>query len=243
MHLNCRLSLKDEHSDETCYRIMACYTFQQEGSGNIYDQDIVNIVSTVDQTKKIGGEPYLHASKPKTCIDQYHCVQLRIGGGRPRRRGKLTYLLKRGLHGKSTYSQSIWMRGMDSYQCRIPFGSIIQNRMYIMSLMQLNLIAFRDQVQSGHHHHTSKKGLNIQFEQCSSNANYTKFVGNSNGLFTIESESIFDGGLVKWDQPLITTSYRLRHLTTKQYLQVTELNNPMGEESTEYALTSVGDYK
>lgn len=25
----------------------------------------MNIVSTVDQTKKIGGEPFLHASKPK----------------------------------------------------------------------------------------------------------------------------------------------------------------------------------
>lgn len=31
----------------------------------------------------------------------------------------------------------------------------------------------------------------IKFEKCSSNANYNKFIGNSNGMFTIESESIF----------------------------------------------------
>lgn len=55
----------------------------------------------------------------------------------------------------------------------------------------------------------------LRFEDCDSTEKYKKFVGNSNGMFVVESENMLYGGLVEWDK-----SYRLRHLTTNQYLSL-----------------------
>ena len=59
------MGLKDEFSEESCFRIFPCFTYQQESQGYIFDDDTVYIVSTVDHSKKLLGEPYLHASKTK----------------------------------------------------------------------------------------------------------------------------------------------------------------------------------
>ena len=37
---------------------------------------------------------------------------------------------------------------------------------------------------------------------------YSKFTGNSNGMFIIETDEMKSGGLVKWEN-----KYKLRHLT------------------------------
>lgn len=52
---------------------------------------------------------------------------------------------------------------------------------------------------------------------------------------------MYQGGLVKWDTPMISSSYRLRHLTTKKYLKVIE-EKKEGEEKLRYVLSSVSDY-
>lgn len=52
---------------------------------------------------------------------------------------------------------------------------------------------------------------------------------------------MFQGGLVKWDTPMISSSYRLRHLTTKKYLKVIE-EKKEGEDKSKFLLTSVSDY-
>ena len=67
--------------------------------------------------------------------------------------------------------------------------------------LKLNLIVSKDQQQSIVHvqkkqledeeEKDKKATFNIKFEKCPSSANYNKFIGNSNGMFTIESESIF----------------------------------------------------
>lgn len=49
---------------------------------------------------------------------------------------------------------------------------------------------------------------------------------------------MFEGGLVKWDTPIISSRYRLRHLTTKKYLLVVP-----SEEDSIYTLSSVNDYQ
>lgn len=48
----------------------------------------------------------------------------------------------------------------------------------------------------------------FKFVKIENTEKYSKFIGNSNGMFMIESEDMRNGGLVRWDQ-----SYRLRHLT------------------------------
>ena len=55
----------------------------------------------------------------------------------------------------------------------------------------------------------------MKFESCETTEKYMKFIGNSNGMFSIESETMQSGGKVKWD-----TSYRLKHLTTNYYLSL-----------------------
>lgn len=52
-------------------------------------------------------------------------------------------------------------------------------------------------------------------------------------MFTIESEMMFKGGMVRWSTPENRYSYRLRHLTTREYLVVV----PVSE--TDYAVTTV----
>ncbi len=54
----------------------------------------------------------------------------------------------------------------------------------------------------------NERDYHFRFISCSSSEKYKKFVGNSNGLFTIQSTNIEEGGLVKWDTP-----YKLKHLT------------------------------
>ena len=65
---NLKISLKTEYSEESCFRILPCYSYQQESQGNIYDDDTVHIVSMLDHSKKMISEPYLHASKSKDGI-------------------------------------------------------------------------------------------------------------------------------------------------------------------------------
>lgn len=65
----------------------------------------------------------------------------------------------------------------------------------------------------------------IKFEGCPDSANYNKFIGNSNGVFTIESQSITKGGLVRWNTYQNPAMYRLRNLTTMQYLSVNPITN------------------
>ena len=48
----------------------------------------------------------------------------------------------------------------------------------------------------------------FKFVNIENTEKYSKFIGNSNGMFMIESEDMRHGGLVRWDQ-----NYRLRHLT------------------------------
>jgi hypothetical protein len=55
----------------------------------------------------------------------------------------------------------------------------------------------------------------LKFEGCETTEKYKKFVGNSNGMFIVESVNVAEGGLVKWGE-----FYRLRHLTTNWYLSV-----------------------
>lgn len=62
---NLKISLKTEYSEESCFRILPCYSYQQESQGNIYDDDTVHIVSMLDHSKKMISEPFLHASKSK----------------------------------------------------------------------------------------------------------------------------------------------------------------------------------
>lgn len=47
---------------------------------------------------------------------------------------------------------------------------------------------------------------------------------------------------MKWDTPIITSKYRLRHLTTKKYLLVVPNPNPM-EDVQDFVVTSIGDYQ
>ena len=61
----------------------------------------------------------------------------------------------------------------------------------------------------------NERDYHFRFISCSSSEKYKKFVGNSNGLFTIQSTNIEEGGLVKWDTP-----YKLKHLTTNKYLAI-----------------------
>jgi len=65
---NLKIGLKDEYSEETCFRILPCFSYQQESQGYIYDDDIVYIVSTIDHYRKMAGEPYLHASKTRESL-------------------------------------------------------------------------------------------------------------------------------------------------------------------------------
>jgi hypothetical protein len=48
----------------------------------------------------------------------------------------------------------------------------------------------------------------FKFISCETTEKYKKFVGNTNGMFIIESEDMSKGGEVKW-----SGKYRLRHLT------------------------------
>lgn len=48
----------------------------------------------------------------------------------------------------------------------------------------------------------------FKFVKIENTEKYSKFIGNSNGMFMIESEDMRYGGLVRWEN-----SYRLRHLT------------------------------
>ena len=48
----------------------------------------------------------------------------------------------------------------------------------------------------------------FKFVSIENTEKYSKFIGNSNGMFMVESEEMRYGGLVRWDQ-----NYRLRHLT------------------------------
>lgn len=61
----------------------------------------------------------------------------------------------------------------------------------------------------------NERDYHFRFISCSSSEKYKKFVGNSNGLFSIQSTNIEEGGLVRWDTP-----YKLKHLTTNKYLAV-----------------------
>jgi hypothetical protein len=58
------MELSDEYSEETCFRILPCFSFEKENQGFIYDTEMVYIVSTLDQSSILTGEPYVHASKP-----------------------------------------------------------------------------------------------------------------------------------------------------------------------------------
>ena len=68
--------------------------------------------------------------------------------------------------------------------------------------MQLNLIVQKN---------NEDKKINssyFKFVNVETTEKYRKFIGNSNGMFMIESEDMRNGGKLRWDQ-----SYRLRHLT------------------------------
>lgn len=39
----------------------------------------------------------------------------------------------------------------------------------------------------------------LKFEDCDSTEKFKKFVGNSNGMFVVESQNMQQGGLVEWD--------------------------------------------
>lgn len=58
-----------------------------------------------------------------------------------------------------------------------------------------------------------KRGNFLKFESCETTEKYKKFIGNSNGMFVVESQDMNQGGRVEWGQ-----FYRLRHLTTNKYL-------------------------
>ena len=46
---------------------------------------------------------------------------------------------------------------------------------------------------------------------------FQKFIGNSNGMFVIENESMTKGAFITWKE-----KYRLRHLLTNKYLKMSE---------------------
>ena len=60
-----------------------------------------------------------------------------------------------------------------------------------------------------------EKLISIKFESCSNNESYKKFIGNSNGMFVIESDSMTQGGKVRWND-----KYKLRHVITNKYLKL-----------------------
>lgn len=60
----------------------------------------------------------------------------------------------------------------------------------------------------------------LKFQSCETTEKFQKFIGDSNGMFVIESEHITEGGKVQWDKP-----YRLRHLTTNRYLALDPFDN------------------
>ena len=47
---------------------------------------------------------------------------------------------------------------------------------------------------------------------------YSKFTGNSNGMFIIESDGMKVGGLVRWDN-----QYKLRHLTLNYCFHINKI--------------------
>lgn len=78
----------------------------------------------------------------------------------------------------------------------------------------LNLIAQRRQDEENRN---ASKANHLKFESCETTEKYKKFIGNSNGMFIVESENMQSGGQVEWEN-----QYRLRHLTTNYYLKLGE---------------------
>ena len=58
-----RIDLKYESSENSCFRILPSFQYQQESHGYIFDEDLIYLMSIMDSGEKILGEPYLHASK------------------------------------------------------------------------------------------------------------------------------------------------------------------------------------
>ncbi|EAR92909.2 zinc finger, C2H2 type family protein (macronuclear) [Tetrahymena thermophila SB210] len=188
---NLKVSLNEEYSEETQFRILPCFSYQQESQGLIFDQDTVYVVSTIDSRNSVG-DPYLHASKD-------------IGESQDQNKPK-----KKEMN-VSTDKKSQW-------KIRI-FCDYNDERNGMLSVCDIIWINYSEKdlnllVQKITENEKEEKYL-LRFEDCDSTEKYKKFVGNSNGMFVIESQNMMQGGLVEWDN-----MYRLRHLTTNQYLSL-----------------------
>jgi hypothetical protein len=79
-----------------------------------------------------------------------------------------------------------------------------------------------------------EKMISIKFESCSNNESYKKFIGNSNGMFVIESDSMTQGGKVRWND-----KYKLRHVITNKYLKLRIPEDSLALESQKEITTSL----
>ncbi|KAM3147608.1 hypothetical protein pb186bvf_000415 [Paramecium bursaria] len=182
--------LREEHCEETYFKFISCFSFQQETGGYIFDEDTVNIVSTLDM------EPGLNASKQISRDyheqDKHQCKrELTVT---PEKRGFWKIIIYSRYNEQSSYLSVfdiVWINYAE------------QN---------LNLLVQK------YSKIDEKKYL--KFEKGEDGEKYNKFVGDSNGMFVVENDDDVSqqfqlGGFVEWNK-----KYKLKHLTSNYYLKV-----------------------
>ena len=75
--MNSRVELRHESSENSCFRILPSFKYQQESQGYIYDEDLVFFMSTIDTNQRLLGEPYLNVSRSISGIKFFlNCINI-----------------------------------------------------------------------------------------------------------------------------------------------------------------------
>ncbi|EGR30411.1 MIR domain protein [Ichthyophthirius multifiliis] len=224
---NLKVQLKEEYSDQTCFRILPCFSYQQENQGIIYNNDFIYIKSTLE-CRNNSGELYLHASADALDLNQKKQKLLKkISKSNTSNNESEKNYKKKEINASSEQKSQWKIRIFSEYVddklsvCDIIWINYSEQDVYIIYEFLLLYIFYQKK--------KKKKKLNLitqkydesnekyllKFEGFEQTEKYQKFIGNSNGMFIIQSQNMHKGGLVEWNK-----DYKLRHLTTGFYLSL-----------------------
>lgn len=186
---NLAIELTEEFSDDTFFRLKQVYNFQQENRGYIMDGDEIYIES-ISESSRAGFDPFWHASKSKQILkgeNEYEKKELNVSTEK-----------------RSPFKIKIFSEFKNDGDAFIQVLDVVWLN---YSENQLSLIAKGGMKKDENH---------FKLDECESSEKFKKFVGNSNGMFTIENYyKDSPGGFIKWGEP-----YRIKHLPTNMYFSV-----------------------
>lgn len=230
---NYKLFLEDITSDYTVFKFMPCYRHQKDSEGLIFINDHVYLTSAILILNRV---PYVHfteISRPAGGQEELKSIEPEIKTAKSVGKS-LSNVVYRGTGSQTTASKSyVETKKLQKYKIEVNGSIETPVKLMLNQFSQYipdenNFLCYGDTVWLNHSEYraslvvtkqldskSSTSSMKVDFDNTVKSDNFKQFVGNTNGMWIIESENYQKGGFLPWNTPA-----RFRHFSSGQYLCV-----------------------